>query len=176
MKEVFVTFARANEESDKAIISILDKMSNEDREKSRKSYYGSLSGLARHILGGTFFFIGLFKDAVSENSAAQKAIGALSKVQMSEAKKLDEDEWKKLTANFKIADKAYIDFVSALKDEDFSAPVKIDWYKGKPAEVPLSFMLQQLVSHGIHHRGQISQILDSLKIDNDFSGINVKFL
>jgi uncharacterized damage-inducible protein DinB len=37
-------------------------------------------------------------------------------------------------------------------------------------------MLQQIVVHGTHHRGQISQILDSLKIDNDYSGINVRFL
>jgi uncharacterized damage-inducible protein DinB len=54
--------------------------------------------------------------------------------------------------------------------------VKLDWYKGKPATVPLSVMLQQLVTHNLHHRGQISQILDSLKIDNDYSGINIKFL
>jgi uncharacterized damage-inducible protein DinB len=37
-------------------------------------------------------------------------------------------------------------------------------------------MLEQHVAHNTHHRGQISQILDSLKIENDFSGINVKFL
>jgi len=95
---------------------------------------------------------------------------------LSEEKKLDYAGWKKLIADFKAIDKAYIDFAAALSDEDLTAPVKIDWYKGKPAEVPLHFMLQQLVSHGIHHRGQISQILDSLKIDNDYSGINVKFL
>jgi uncharacterized damage-inducible protein DinB len=40
----------------------------------------------------------------------------------------------------------------------------------------LSFMISQLVVHGTHHRGQISQILDELKIDSDFSGINAAFL
>ena len=176
MKEIFLNFARANEESDKAIISILDKMSNEDREKSRKSYYNSLSGLARHILGGTTYFLGLFKDSVSNNVKAMKALNSLAKVTLPEAKKLGEEDWKNVCAAFKTVDKAYIDFVAALDDEDFNAAVKVEWYKGKPAEVPLFFMLQQLVSHGIHHRGQISQILDSLKIDNDYSGISVKFL
>jgi uncharacterized damage-inducible protein DinB len=37
-------------------------------------------------------------------------------------------------------------------------------------------MLYNLTAHGTHHRGQISQILDELKIDNDYSGINVQFL
>jgi uncharacterized damage-inducible protein DinB len=175
MKEVFVTFAKYNEEADKAVVSILDKLSNEDREKNRKSYYGSLSFLARHVLGGTVFFLGLFKDVLPKNAAAQKAIASLAKVEPIKEKKIAEDQWKKVVAGFKIADKAYVDFAAALSDKDLDAPVKIDWFKGKSA-VPLSFMLENLVAHGTHHRGQISQILDSLKIDNDFSGLNPKFI
>ena len=176
MKDFFVNFARANEEADKAIVTILDKMTNVDREKTRKSYYGSLSGLARHVLGGTCYFLGLFKESVANNAKAQKALASLAKIVTPEAKKLGEEDWAMVTAGIKAADKAYIDFVSALDDEALSAQVKIDRYGGKPATVPVSFMLQQLVAHGIHHRGQISQILDSLKIDNDYSSINVKFL
>jgi uncharacterized damage-inducible protein DinB len=37
-------------------------------------------------------------------------------------------------------------------------------------------MLHNLSAHGTHHRGQISQILDELKIDNDYSGLNVQFV
>ena len=176
MKDIFLSFAQANEEADKAVISILGGMSNEDREKSRKSYYGSLSGLTRHVLEGTFYFLSLFRDSVAKNQNALKALDSLAKAKIPEGKKLKEENWEELCAAFKIVDKAYVNFVAALGDKDLSAPVKIDWYKGKPGEVPLSFMLQQLISHGIHHRGQISQILDSLKIDNDYSGINVKFL
>jgi uncharacterized damage-inducible protein DinB len=176
VKELFVTFAKFNEEADKAIVTILNKLSNDDREKNRKSYYGSLSGLLRHNLGGTYFFLDTVKAAAADNAAAQKALAPLAKVEIIEAKKITEDQWKKVTAGIKITDKAYVDFVSALTDKDLEAPVKINWYGGKPASVPLYFMLQQLVAHGTHHRGQISQVLDSLKIDNDYSGINVKFL
>lgn len=175
MKEVFVTFAKYNEEADKAVVSILDKLSNDDREKNRKSYYGSLSSLTRHVLGGTVFFLGLFKDALSKNAAAQKAIASLAKVELVKEKKITEDQWKKVVAGLKIADKAYVDFTAALSDKDLETPVKIDWFKGK-SDVPLSFMLENLIAHGTHHRGQISQILDSLKIDNDFSGVNPKFI
>jgi uncharacterized damage-inducible protein DinB len=175
MKEFFLIFAKYNEEADKAVVSILDKLSNEDREKNRKSYYGSLSSLARHVVGGTVFFLGLFKDALPGNAAAQKAIASLSKVKLLQDKQLTEAQWKKTAANFKIADKAYVDFAAAISDKDLEAPVKINWFKGR-SEVPLSFMLENLIIHGTHHRGQISQILDSLKIDNDFSGINSKFI
>ena len=175
MKEICLAFAKYNEEANKAIAGILGKLSNEDREKNRKSYYGSLSGLYQHLVGGTCYFLSLYKNAVSGNAEAVKALDSLAKVERFKGK-LSEVQWKKLVSGAKIADKAYVDFVAALKDSDFAAQVKIDWYKGKPPSVPLWFMLQQLTAHNTHHRGQISQILDSLKIDNDYSGINVKFL
>ena len=175
MKEIFLAFAKYNEEANKTIASILGKLSNEDREKDRKSYYKSLSGLFVHNVGGTVFFLSMFGQAVPGNAAAQKALAPLAK--MEELKgKLTEDQWKKAVSLSKIADKALVDFIGALKDKDFLAPLKINWYNGKPPSVPLWFMLQQHVAHNTHHRGQISQILDSLKIENDFSGVNVKFL
>ena len=175
MKQVFLAFAKYNEEANKAVVGILGKLSNQEREKNRKSFYGSLSGLFRHNIGGTAYFLSLIKDAVSENADAQKALKPLAKIELIEGK-LNEDQWKNVVSSAKAADKALVDFVSALKDKDFEAAVKIEWYKGKPPSVPLWFMLQQHAAHNTHHRGQISQILDSLKIDNDYSGINVKFL
>jgi uncharacterized damage-inducible protein DinB len=175
MKKVFLAFAKSNEEANKNIAGILGKLSNDDREKDRKSYYKSLSGLFRHTTGGTAYFLSLYKGAVPNNAEAQKALAPLAKLERLDGK-LAEEQWKKAVSSSKIADKALVDFVAALGDKDFEAPVNIDWYKGKPPAAPLWFMLQQLVAHNTHHRGQISQILDALKIDNDYSGINVKFL
>jgi uncharacterized damage-inducible protein DinB len=175
MKKIFLAFAKANEESNKTIVGILDKLSNDDREKERKSYYGSLSGLFRHNIGGTVYFLSTIKEAVPGNAEANKSLAPLAKYADIKGK-LAEEQWKKVATMCKTADKALVQFISSLKDDDFEAPVKIDWYKGKPPTVPLWFMLEQLTAHNAHHRGQISQILDSLKIENDYSGINVKFL
>ena len=175
MKKIFLSFAKANEEANKTIAGILGKLSNDDREKDRKSYYKSLSGLFLHNTGAAVYFLSLLGSAVPGNAEAQKTLAPLAK--MEELKgKLDEAKWKKALSQSKIADKALVDFVNALSDGDFEAPLKIDWYKGKPDTVPLWFMFEQLVAHNMHHRGQISQILDTLKIEQDFSGINVKFL
>jgi len=175
MKKVFLSFAKYNEEADKTIAGILGKLSGEEREKNRKSYFKSLSGLYGHILGGTTYFLSIFRTAVPGNAEAQKALEPMAKVELFNGK-LTDAQWKKLVSCIKIADKALVDFIGALKDNDFDAPVKIDWYKGKPDSAPLWFMLEQLTAHNTHHRGQISQVLDSLKIDNDYSGINIKFL
>ncbi|MCL2244221.1 MAG: damage-inducible protein DinB [Treponema sp.] len=175
MKQVFLAFAKQNQEANKTVADILGKLSNDDREKDRKSYYKSLSELFRHNIGATVYFISLFKEAVADNAEAQKIFASLAKIQELKGK-LNEEQWKKAVGFSKIADKALVDFINALNDNDFQASVKIDWYKGKPPATPLWFMLEQQIAHNIHHRGQISQILDSLKIDNDYSGINVKFI
>jgi uncharacterized damage-inducible protein DinB len=150
-------------------------MSNEEREKDRGSYYGSLSGLLRHVLGRTKFFLGMYKGALGEG-AARKAVSVVDGVSFHVEGALSESQWKELGAALEAVDAAYVSMAEALTEADMSRAVKIDWYGGNPASVPLSFMLSQLVVHNTHHRGQISQILDSLKIDNDYSGIGVEFL
>jgi uncharacterized damage-inducible protein DinB len=45
MKEAFLAYAKFNQESDKIVAGILEKLSNDDREKDRKSFYKSLPGL-----------------------------------------------------------------------------------------------------------------------------------
>jgi uncharacterized damage-inducible protein DinB len=170
MKEIFTMFAKHNKEADKAFLAVLNRLSNEEREKARGSYYKSLSGLAAHIMGGTLFFLGMFREAAGKNAAALKALCPLEKI-TAPGGKLTPAQWKKFAADLGTVDDAYVKFVSALSEAEFKIQMKTDWYNGKPASVPLYFMLGQLVSHGTHHRGQISQILDKLKIDNDWSGI-----
>jgi uncharacterized damage-inducible protein DinB len=174
MKAWFVTFAEYIKEADHTVYTILDGLSHDEREKERGSYYGSLSGLVLHLLGGTLFFHSIFKGALEEGSLAAKVLDYPA-IPLPQGK-LSEAQWKSLGASFEAADGATVAFIKALKDEELSVPVKLDWYGGNPPSVPLFFMLQQIIAHGIHHRGQISQILDELKVDNDYSGINVDFL
>ena len=181
MKDTLI-YAKYNQAGNRAIYGILSSLTGEDREKERGSYYGSLSGLLRHILGGTKFFLGMYKGALAEggaddSGAAFKALSGVDSISSPPDKGvLNEGRWKELGAALEAVDAAYVNMAQALTEADLSRPVKINWYGGNPASVPLSFMLSQLVVHNAHHRGQISQILDSLKIDNDYSGIGVEFL
>jgi uncharacterized damage-inducible protein DinB len=178
MKDTLI-YAKYNQAGNKAVFDILSKISNEEREKDRGSYYGSLSGLLRHVLGGTKFFLGMYKGALSDggaDSSALKAVSAVDGVPFPAEGKLSESQWKELGSALEAVDSIYVNMAQAITEAELSRPVKIDWYGGNPESVPLSFMLSQLLVHNTHHRGQISQILDSLKIENDYSGIRVEFL
>jgi uncharacterized damage-inducible protein DinB len=175
MNEV-VMYAKYNQAVNKTIYGLLDKMSNDDREKDKGSFYSSLSGLFRHIIGGTRFFLGMYKSTLGGNVAAVKAISAIENLPQLPKGPLSEVQWKELESTMAAIDAGYVGMAEALKESDLNLPVKIEWYGGNPDSPPLSFMLAQHLVGNTHHRGQISQILDSLKIDNDYSGIDVSFL
>ncbi|MDR2501511.1 MAG: DUF664 domain-containing protein [Treponema sp.] len=175
MKELFITFARYNREANQTIAALLKKLSPGDREKDRGSYYKSLSGLAAHIMGGEFYLLGMTKDAAAQNSGALKALEELGKLSVPQGP-MDEAQWRRFEEDWAKADDAMVNFIAALREGDLQAPVAIEWYGGNPPSIPLYFMLSQILAHGTHHRGQISQILDELKIDNNYSGINVTFM
>ena len=167
-------YAKYNQAGNKAVYALVSGMSHEEREKDRGSHYGSLSGLIRHALGGTLYFLNMLKASLEGNAAALKAIAGLPP--MPPEGPLSEAQWKELGKTLEAVDAAYVALAEALSEAGLRLPVKIDWYGGKPGEVPLSFLLSQLLVHNTHHRGQVSQILDSLKIDNDFSAIDLAFM
>ncbi|MDR3123264.1 MAG: DinB family protein [Treponema sp.] len=173
MDNGIVTFAKYNQEANQKILDLLNTLSNDEREQERGSYYHSLSGLVRHIGGGTLFFSGLFRGALG-SAPATKPLAALEKISFP-TDSLSEAQWNKTAADLVVVNQALVDFAVALNEANLAAPVKLDWYGGNPADVGLSFMFYQLTVHNTHHRGQISQILDELKIDNDYSAINIAF-
>ncbi|MDR2632162.1 MAG: DinB family protein [Treponema sp.] len=175
MKETCLLFAQYHKAGNQAILSLIQTLSPAEREKERGSYYGSLSGLVRHIAEGTLFFQGLFKGAFSPEAPALKALSPLESLALPQDTAAEE-HWKALVAAFEDLDEGLIRFVSALDAADFTIPVPAPWYGGTPPSVPMYFLLHQLTMHGAHHRGQISQILDELKIANDYSGIPAALL
>ncbi len=173
MKDLLLMYAKYTQRADASVIALLDGLSEEARNENRKSYYKSLSGLACHAFGVVLFFQGFLRTAVPAAASAFKATDGL-KVPRGDS--LNADQWAELKKITQIADQATVDFVATLTENDLVLPVKVAWFGGKPDAVPLHYLLSTTVIHGIHHRGQISQILDEMGIEHNFSGLDVGFL
>jgi uncharacterized damage-inducible protein DinB len=175
MKESLLIQARHNKQTDASVLALLDGLSREACEDDRPCYYHSLSGLARHLLDGTNYFQGLFRASLPVGLAKTLAAVAGAGGDFPEGP-LDAAGWAKLKAAIATTDQATIDLIRGLDESGCSFPIKLDWYEGKPDAVPFHFLAQQLFEHGTHHRGQISQILDELGVEHDFSGIALECL
>ncbi len=168
----YVTYARYGERADASVVALLEGLPLAERSKERGAYYGSLAGTLGHILGGTLYFHGMFRASKPGHFKASESIAALA----SNEGPVDAAGWEALKAAVARADRATVELAESLSEADLELPVPLDWYGGKPAAVPLRFLFDQMIVHGIHHRGQISQILDEMKVEHDFSGIDLEFL
>jgi uncharacterized damage-inducible protein DinB len=175
MKKNYLILAKYNGEANRQVFALLDKLSHDEREKERETYYGSLSKLFRHAMMTNVFFARMFRPVLTGKTVALEAATTLENIAVPQGT-LSADQWKVLGEALDISDKCLITLISALDDADFSLPVPTKLYKGNPAAVPFSFLLNSLVIHATHHRGQLSQLLDELKIDNNYSGISGIFL
>ena len=164
MQQVFTAFARQNAASNKAVLEIVGKLTTADQTKDRGSYYGSLLGMVRHILGGEQLFLGMFKGFLAHNNGVSATLAGFDGVPNT-----DDLDFAHAAAELTKADRAFVSLIETLSSTDLLTPVALPWYNGKT--VPFYFALQQMINHGQHHRGQISQVLDELKIDNNYSGL-----
>jgi uncharacterized damage-inducible protein DinB len=163
-------YARYLQDKDRKIAALLDALTNEERERNRGSHYKSLSGLFRHTESCIGLLLGIAQSALADGSAA-KAVSVPDSKRVPEGA-LTEAQWGALKAFGAEANQALVSFASALAEPELSARAK--WFTGDA--VPVSFALHSLIVHQTHHCGQISQILDEMHIDNDYSGISVALL
>lgn len=171
MKSLLLMYARYSKRADESVAALFESLDQKTLNEPGKAYYGSLIGVYRHIADGVAYFQGLIRASIPQ---------AVHTLRPGPESKLGEgpvgpEELKAFTASLSRANQALVDFVTALKEADFSLPVNLDWYPDRKS-VPLHFILNQLFVHGIHHRGQISQLLDELKVEHDFSGIDPEYL
>jgi uncharacterized damage-inducible protein DinB len=175
MKNLLSMYARYIQTTDETVLDLVGRLSVEDREKERGSYYKSLSGLARHILFGSVFFHGLFRAALPAGSKAIAALEPAKDIKVSDGP-LDAAGWTAFVKTFALADAATVKFTDALDEAQLELPVAVPFYGGNPATIPLYFLFDQLLVHTVHHQGQISQILDELKVEHNFTSIPVGLL
>ena len=170
-KAIHLMYAKDAGRANAAILGILAKLSPEERAKPRGSFYGSLDGLLCHVLEGTLYILKLLSGG---EDAMFKFFPALQGVETPKGQ-LTAAQRAELPGNFEAVDQAVITLIENIDDEGLSRPVPLDWYEDR-RDVPFRFLFSQLIVHGIHHRGQISQILDEMGVEHDFSGISVEYL
>jgi uncharacterized damage-inducible protein DinB len=173
-KNIYVRFIKHISEKHENVYALLDALSNSEREKERGSYYKTISGLFSHSLNAMLFFKKLFEPALADGSKAKAALKAIGDISIKNS--FTEQEWKQLKQTSDKICACYVDFADALTNEELACPVKVPFWGGKPESAPLSFIIEEVLVHTVHHFGQISQILDEIKIDNNYSAISVGLL
>ena len=166
MKEYLLHLLKYNRGANAEVVKALTAMSEAERKADRGAFAKSLHGLLSHIAGGELFLQAQLR-AAPVPAAALKHAYADRKLVFGEENFPDFEDLSKAIAAF---DDTNVAFAEALDDAAFETKCSVMTPKGK-LEVNIAWVVIQIITHGVHHRGQISQVLDELGIANDWSGI-----
>jgi len=169
MKTIFQSFARYNKNVNQDMINIVKTLPQEKLKKRFQTFFATIYDMLFHILLSDINWMKRFKTLFGAyNSIETSKIGSYDETKLKEALK---GGYEKLFELRETVDKEIDDFVKELRDDDYGKVLKYKNYKGEDTEKEVWKVLMQMFNHQTHHRGQISDLLDMLGIDNDYSTI-----
>ncbi len=157
--------AKNNQFDNLQLLKIAQTLSDESLREDRGSYFTSIWGLLNHMPGSNLRILNILSNVFPDHPSCQHP--HLKKTfERGEDLAPNLEELSQLTREI---DQLYVDLIEDLKgDWDKSCTVEMG---GDTLTQTASFYLLQIINHQIHHRGQISQIYDSMGIEHDLMGI-----
>jgi len=162
MKNIFLIYAEHNKKSNEKLVYLLADLPEELIRKEIKSFYKSvLDALIRMI----FTDIRWFKRAERylNFNCFKKSI--ILKNDMKEIKNCIEEDYRNVFIIIKDLDDLFVDFSKELRNKDLKKKFRYKNQKGEEVRKTYWHVVLHFFNHDTHVRGQISAMLDILKIE-----------
>lgn len=140
--------AMFNQKGDALTTKLLASLSKEELTKERGSYFKNLESLYSHLVGGEILLV--------------NTIAAVLPRFKIEAGEVGEFEFSVASKKSEAIASLIVKLAKEVTAEELE--VNVDFYG---YQVPVGTMFIKIFTHSSHHRGQISQILDEMKIEHD---------
>ena len=165
MKQILKLYAQYNRDMNKVIIELLSNLSEEELKKERKIYFKSIYNLFSHLVRAGFYYqMGIQIVSQGKYCAYVKEI--------KEHRARIESSFMEAVTIIKELDEGFITFINELYEDDLAMRMnEFKMYNGRIADVSIWEIITQHITHQIHHRGQLSQVLDELNIKHDIGNI-----
>ena len=165
-KVTFELWGRYNKETNTKMNEAIKLLTQEEWDKQFPAYFKSVHELCSHIFGGDHRWLRRFK-TIREF----KSLGSARFDIEYDFGKLFFNSIDDYLAERKELDAIIMDFMKELSDDDFGKKLKWVTYKGIECSHTFKTSLLHLFNHQTHHRGMISQCLEFLGKENDFSNL-----
>ena len=166
MVDILKYYARCNYEINKNMTGIIEKSEKKLYDAPAKGYFKSIGEILEHIVITDTMWLKAFKQ-VRDSSIFEKPV--LTKDRKWGERQFDDiDNFKE---NRNELDKLIIQYLDEIKEEDMEKIIVRTTKNGDKIEKIFWKSVVHMFNHQTHHRGQISEILDELKIENDYSNM-----
>jgi uncharacterized damage-inducible protein DinB len=168
MKETVEFYAEYNRKANTAMINILKGLPEEHLRKDTGTFFKTIIDTLGHVIIVDMLWLKRINKLIPYPCIAANDTMKLRYEEVTD----------KIQSRYTFAFEAKHDldhllrlFAGEVKEEDLGRLIRYKNLKGEEMERTYWHVILQIFTHEIHHRGTIAAMLDTLKIDNDFSSI-----
>jgi uncharacterized damage-inducible protein DinB len=168
MKKVLLTICEYNKITNEKLFGILDKISLEKLNLENGSYFNTVTGILNHIIITCILWMQRIKTFFKNYNSLQNDI--LNK-QINSISQIISHDYSEIVNIIKEIDLIFVSLIKEINEDELNKNFIYMDTKNKENTKEFGLVLFHILNHIVHHRGQISQILDSWEIENDYSNL-----
>lgn len=164
----FSILARYNAAANRALFGHVAALGEEAYSAPRGSFFGSIGGILTHLISADINWLRRFRELFpAEPSLGHSRLEPAGHVWT----KYAFDGFDGLASQRSVVDGIFESFVAGADTARFGEILAYSDSGGNPRRYVFREALDHVFNHQTHHRGQVSQILDELGVEHDFSDI-----
>jgi uncharacterized damage-inducible protein DinB len=164
----FSYLARYNRLADEAMVAHLAALGPGAMASPRGSYFGSIQGIADHILCCDINWLRRFRELFAKDEPLNRPRLAPAGHAWVDLSFPDFGEYRRERA---VVDAIFEDWIAMADTSRFGEVLAYSNSEGRSKRYYFRDALDHVFNHQTHHRGQISQILDVLGAKHDYSNL-----
>ncbi len=166
LQQTFVHLARYNRRANRELFGVLSDVPDERRKQDAGSYFGSIHGILNHILVADFHWMNRYKALAPDDPVLSDP--GLWPPDLSWQRFLH-DDFEDMSRDRRFVDDRLLDWFEAFPEENYDMPFQYQDSAGAMLTAVAADAFQFLFVHQIHHRGQVSQILDAMGVASNMA-------
>ena len=164
----FSYLARYNRRANEAMIGHLAALKAGETALPRGSFFGSIQGILDHVMSGDINWLRRFRELFGGDEPLTRARLSPSGHVWKTYEFPDFGDYRRERA---LVDAIFIDWIALADTARFGEVLAYNDSHGIPKRYYVRDALDHVFNHQTHHRGQVSQILDELGVEHDYSNL-----
>jgi uncharacterized damage-inducible protein DinB len=166
MKAIIAALTVYNQGANRALCETIAKVDEEPLKRDCGTYYHSVLATIQHYLSYEISWLKRYRTFGSHAALSD----AILDRELDDILSRTKDSLKETQSVLLPIDAVFVNLVNEMTDSDLDRLVKFTNPRGEEIEKKYWKTIFHVLNHSTHHRGEISAMLDILKISNDYAG------
>jgi uncharacterized damage-inducible protein DinB len=166
MKAIIAALTVYNQGADRALCETIGTVDEDSLKSDCGTYYHSVLSTIQHYLSYEISWLKRYRTFGAHAALSNSVLDP----ELDDILSRTKDNFKETQSVLLAIDAVFVDLLKEMTDSDLDRLVKFTNPRGEEIGKKYWNTIFHVLNHSTHHRGEISAMLDILKIPNDYAG------